>query len=170
MLSILIDLHVLIQVHELHRLYQVQKLLMNDMKAELKRQRKSSCYIHQFQRTPCQALDLELPAEEYIGKDIEDTRQEVEEENDLELTLATGSRRRRKNENSFTSDSGASFSSSSTESGGGVKLNCNNDWGLFHVPDINIASYQSESKSKFNAKEQMSEARPPWFFQCLNMT
>jgi len=171
-----------VQVHELHRLYRVQKLLVNDMKAELKRQRKSSnvqtrldrwstenetesCYIHQNQRRPCQPLDLELPAEEYIEKDTEDAVQEVEEENDLELTLATGSRRRRKNENnSFTSDSGASFSSSSTESGG-VKLN-GNDWGLFHVPDINITGYQSQSKSKMSEERV---ARPPWLFQCLSL-
>lgn len=164
------------QVHELHRLYRVQKLLMNDTQAEIKRQRKSSSTracgndrwnaenetdMHQQNQTRArQVLNLELPAEEYI-----------EEESDLELTLATGGSRRRKNGNSFTSDSGASFSSSSTESGG-VKLN-GNEWGLFRVPDVNIGSYRSERKSKFNAEEQMiSEERvkrPPWLFQCLSL-
>jgi len=163
------------QVHELHRLYRVQKLLMNDMKAEIKRQRKSSSTragndrwnaenetdMHQQnQRRARQVLNLELPAEEYI-----------EEESDLELTLATGGSRRRKNDNSFTSDSGASLSSSSTESGG-VKLN-GSEWGLFRVPDVNMGSYRSERKSKFNAEEQMiGEERvkqPPWLFQCLSL-
>ncbi|XP_020244104.1 uncharacterized protein LOC109822332 [Asparagus officinalis] len=163
------------QVHELHRLYRVQKLLMNDMKAEIKRQRSTpnirnklngwsrksesdpvkQCKSNDNQRSSYQVLNLELPAEEYIGKDDGDAMQEAEEESGLELTLATGcTGRRKKKESSFTSDSGASFSSSSTESGG-ARLN-GNDWGLFQVKDVNLMS-----------EERVN--RPPWLFQCLSL-
>lgn len=169
------------QVHELHRLYRVQKVLLNDMKAEIEKQRKPSNSGTRIERwnadnnemtsqQPCystcqdqtrfgRALDLDLPAEEYIRKDD----REVDEYSDLELTLATGSKSRRKEENSFTSDSRASFSSSSSESGATrTKLN-GNDWGLFQVPDVNRGSYQ---------KERKRVAQPPWLFHrpSLNMT
>lgn len=170
------------QVHELHRLYRVQTLLMNDMKAELQRQRPSnrvdgwnsenetdSCYNHKNQRRSPQVLDLELPAKEYIGKNA---MQEPDEESELELTLATGSRRQRKKDNSFTSDSGASFSSSSTTESGGVKLN-GGEWGLVRMPNINLSSYRNEIiKSKFNGEEPMNDEkvkRPPWLLQCLSL-
>lgn len=161
-------MNIVFQVHELHRLYRVQKLLMNDMEAEIRNQRKSlntkamhqTDIHHQSQRRARRVLNLEVPAEEHI-----------EGESNLELTLATGSSRGRKNDSSFTSDSGVSFSSSSTESGG-VKLN-GNDWGLFQVPGINIDNYPNDRKSKFSAEEQMiSEERvkrPPWIFQCLSL-
>lgn len=161
---------------------------MNGMKAEPKRQRKSSnmrnklngwntdnendtCYSHQNQIRTRQALDLELPAEDNIEKNGTDAMQEAEEESELELTLAIGSNNmRRKKENSFTSDSGASFSSSSTESGG-MKLNgC--DWRLFQMPDIKPGSYRNERQRKFNGEEQISEEmvkQPPWLFQCLSL-
>lgn len=153
---------------------------MNDMKAELKRQKKSSnmhgwnaeneTYSHQNHRRTSQVLDLELPAENYLGKS-DAAMQEAEEESELELTLAIGSNnRRRKTDNSFTSDSAASFSSSSTESGG-VKLN-NGDWRLFHVPDMNLDAYGNEKKSAFNGEEHVRNEmvnRPPWLLQCLSL-
>ncbi|KAG1342060.1 hypothetical protein COCNU_05G002890 [Cocos nucifera] len=178
------------QLHELHRLYRVQKQLMRDMmNSELKRQQASAhyrpglerwnvenergsnqpCYSSYLdQRKPHQTLDLELPAEEYIGKDGGDMMLEVEEESDLELTLAIGRNRsqRKKEEASFTSDSGVSFSSSSSESGA-VKLN-SQEWGLFRVPDITM-SFQDERKSGFNVEERLSLKQHPWLFQCLNL-
>lgn len=183
----------LVQVHELHRLYRVQKLLMRDMmNAELKRQQASEhyqptlgrwnvesergsnqpCYSSYWdQRKPHQRLDLELPAEEYIGKDDGDMMLEVEEEGGLELTLAIGSSRsqRKKEEASFTSDSGVSFSSSSSDSGA-VKLN-SQEWGLFQVPDITMR-FQDEREGGFNVEERMRQdglKQPPWLFQWLNL-
>ncbi|KAJ6812830.1 uncharacterized protein M6B38_328455 [Iris pallida] len=165
------------QVHELHRLYRVQKVLVNDMKAEIRKQRKPSNSGTRTERwntdnemasqQPCystcqdqtrfgQTLNLDIPAEEYIGKDDRD----VDDYSDLELTLATGSKSRRKEENSFTSDSRVSFSSSSES--GATKMKSNgNDWGLFQVPDVNRGSYQ---------KERVTQ--PPWLFHrlSLNMT
>lgn len=181
------------QVHELHRLYQVQKLLMRDMKnAELKRQWAStnnqpglekrkvenergsnqSCHNGYLdQRKPRQTLDLELPAEEYIGRDYGDVMLKVEEESDLELRLAIGSNRsrRKKEETSFTSDSGPSFSSSSSESGM-VKLN-RQEWGLLHVPDMTMR-FPDERKNGFHIEEKMRQDglnQPPWLFQCLSL-
>lgn len=166
------------QVHELHRLYRVQKILMHDLKnAELMRQRMSvcsqtglerwnvlnetsspqPCYSYTEQIRPRRTLDLELPAEEYIREDAaREVILEVGEENNLELSLAIGSVRRKK-EMSFTSDSGVSFSSSSAESSV-VKLN-GNEWRM----------------EAFNVEEQLRQDRvrhPPWLIQCmsLNMT
>ncbi|XP_008787158.1 uncharacterized protein LOC103705278 [Phoenix dactylifera] len=178
------------QVHELHRLYRVQKLLMRDT---MKRQRASAHYRPGLERwivenergsnQPCyssyldqrkphdQTLDLEVPAEECIGKDDGDTMLEAKDESYLELTLAIGSsrRQRKKEEASFTSDSGVSFSSSSSDSGA-VKLN-GQEWGLCQVPGITM-SFQDERKSGFSVEERMGQdglKQPPWLFQCLNL-
>ncbi|KAJ0982102.1 hypothetical protein J5N97_010357 [Dioscorea zingiberensis] len=99
------------QVHELHRLYGVQKVLMSDMKKQQK--------VEQI-RPHWTTLDLEVPA-----------MPESDDENDLELTLAIGRSRSKKEErSSCVSDSGMSFSSSSVESAR-VKLSVH-DRGMFH--------------------------------------
>ncbi|XP_020576695.1 uncharacterized protein LOC110022209 [Phalaenopsis equestris] len=154
------------QVHELHRLYQIQKILMNEMKtAELKKQQASSNSENKpdkrcaEKRRLNRTLELELNAEEYIGKESK------AEEGELELTLATGSRRRKKEETSFTSDSGASFSWSSAESSG-VKL-MGKEGGLFQAN-----SFQSERKSSYDVEEQVrqnSMNQSPWLLQCLSL-
>ncbi|XP_072992127.1 uncharacterized protein [Typha latifolia] len=163
------------QVHELHRLYQIQKLLMRDMKnAETKRQSASantqnnpeksaeneagsdkSSYSYFEQRKPSRMLDLELPAEEHTEEDNGDVMLVVDEESDLELTLAIGSTQsqRRKQETSITSDSGTSFSSSSTESSD-PKLN-SNGWRLPQASDV--------------ASRCQSESRNGWLYQCLSL-
>ncbi|KAK8962765.1 hypothetical protein KSP40_PGU012965 [Platanthera guangdongensis] len=137
------------QVNELHRLYQIQKILMSDMKAEIEKQSSN-------ERRPGQTLpDLELPAEEISGggggNGSHGTLKD-EEEGRLELTLATGSKRMKKDEASFTSDSGASFSCSSAES-------------------TQLSKFLSERKKDYDDEEQVSQNRmnrPPWLLQCLS--
>lgn len=142
------------QVHELHRLYRIQKILMNEMKAELVKQKASSNSQRNMERRIRQPLDLELPAEEFNGEGEGDgALKDEEEEGELELTLATGSRIRKKDETSFTSDSGASFSWSSAES-------------------AQLSRFLSEGKGAFDADEQLSRNRmnqPPWLLQCLSL-
>ncbi|XP_042388537.1 uncharacterized protein LOC121980528 isoform X1 [Zingiber officinale] len=121
------------QVHELHRLYNIQKLLMREMKkADMKRQRykptdgerdekgrDSKCDDYcDWRQQPRHLLDLALSAEEYIERHKGEVMLTMKESNDLELKLATGSNRTpsKKNDTRFTSDSGSSFSSSSNDS------------------------------------------------------
>ncbi|XP_010906273.1 uncharacterized protein [Elaeis guineensis] len=174
------------QVHELHRLYRVQKLLTSDMKdIKLKRQKDLACpkanlsmgngehgtgscqprYNNHHQRRPRRPLNLELPAEEYIENAEEDVMLEIEQESDIELTLAIRSRRSERD-----GTPGTSFNSSSTESSG-VKSR-GHEWGLSQAPDINL-SFPYERNSSFNVGEGMRQdgvkQQPPWLFQCLSL-
>ncbi|CAL9763366.1 unnamed protein product [Musa acuminata subsp. burmannicoides] len=147
------------QVHELHRLYQVQHLLMREMKNTNK---KIQLDEH------CRALDLELPAEQFSGKQHRNVVLETYQESDLVLTLATGSSTRRK-ETSTASDCGSSFSSSSTQSGA-TKQNGNRS-GLFQVPEIDMR-FNHDRHSGFKIEEQMRQdgvKQRTWFSQCLGM-
>uniref|UniRef100_A0A0E0KJC4 Uncharacterized protein n=1 Tax=Oryza punctata TaxID=4537 RepID=A0A0E0KJC4_ORYPU len=133
------------QVHELHRLYRIQKLLMRDLKRELKSQSNMStsspngfaeysraaldamrsyeqCYGAATRGGAALSLDVVVPAVEYAQspeeEDVEETDDEEEAAAELELTLAVGtaaSVKKRYNRNEHHSP-GQSFSSSSTES------------------------------------------------------
>ncbi|KAG1347880.1 hypothetical protein COCNU_06G017090 [Cocos nucifera] len=178
------------QVHELHRLYTVQKLLMSDMKnTKLKRQNygasskanlqrwnglneTGSCqpsYNNQKQRRPHRPLNLELPAEEYIVNAEEEVMLDIEQESDVELTLAIGSSRKKRDGTPLTSESGTSFSSSSTESSGMKSRGL--EWRLQQTQDMNL-SFPNERDSPFNVGEGMKQGglkQPPWLFQCLSL-
>ncbi|XP_026661250.1 uncharacterized protein LOC103709213 [Phoenix dactylifera] len=173
------------QVHELHRLYRVQKLLMSDMKStKLKKQKDLACskvnlntwngenetgschpsYNNHHQRRPRRPLNLELPAEEYIENAEEDVMLEIEQESDVELTLAIGGSRSERH-----GTPGTSFSSSSTGSSG-VKSR-GHEGGVSQAPDINV-SVANERNSPFNVGEGMRQDRvkpSPWLFQCLSL-
>lgn len=133
------------QVYELHRLYRVQKLLMNNisrnkenemMKSHQDRWIKSkdennSFYYnnsHHIHQQPRQKLDLEQPAEENNANIDRNGGVEIEDECDIELTLGPSSYYPtiRKAKTPLTSDSGLSFSSSSSGSSS-VKRRDNSD-------------------------------------------
>ncbi|KAG8049085.1 hypothetical protein GUJ93_ZPchr0009g276 [Zizania palustris] len=72
------------QVHELHRLYRIQRQLMSDLTmAELSSGRRRQ---PRRSRHPRRALNLQLPADEYIVTAADDDMAE------LDLTLAVGGR------------------------------------------------------------------------------
>ncbi|KAG2621702.1 uncharacterized protein LOC120666593 [Panicum virgatum] len=76
------------QVHELHRLYRIQRQLMSDLtRDELVVTRRRS-------KQPRRALNLQLPADEYIVSADEDDEAAGAE---LELTLAVGGRGKNNN-------------------------------------------------------------------------
>ncbi|XP_020598915.1 uncharacterized protein LOC110038412 isoform X1 [Phalaenopsis equestris] len=144
------------QVHELHRLYRVQKQLMKEMK--MNRLKKD-----QWNPTPRLILDLELPAEDYI---------QYSDEREIELTLAVGSSRRKQREDqkSNTSDSAGSFSSSSVESGS-LKL-LGHDWGMSKVTEMYLASHR-EMNNGFDDENEMRRDRvqkQQWLLPCLSLT
>lgn len=146
-----------LQVHELHRLYRVQKHLMREMKA------------NRFTREQCAPpggmLDLELPAEAYITE-------KIEAECEIELTLAIGRGGRKREETSNTSDSAGSFSSSSAESGNLKLLSSGHGWGISKVQEMCLAS-KSERNFEFDVEHKMRQeiAKPlPWRLPCLSLT
>ncbi|MCL7034593.1 hypothetical protein MKW94_019080 [Papaver nudicaule] len=164
------------QVYELHRLYRVQKMLMNSMKTN--QAHGYANYSYEEQQKPRRKLDLERPAEEYImDEGANNGMLETEDENDIELTLGLGPtsfRQRKKDDTSLNSDTGPSFSSSSNESSYVQRRNTNNNtrkradnredqfsagnkWGLMNNCDVD---------------EQLRQKQSPWLFRVmsLNMT
>ncbi|CAD6269678.1 unnamed protein product [Miscanthus lutarioriparius] len=76
------------QVHELHRLYRIQRELMSDLTGDapvLTTTRRRS-------KQPRRALNLQLPADEYIVSADEDEDAAAAGGTELELTLAIGGR------------------------------------------------------------------------------
>ncbi|WOL01678.1 hypothetical protein Cni_G10395 [Canna indica] len=134
------------QVHELHRLYQVQQLLMGDIKSNKKKKIQKDAH----NKT---TLNLEMPAEEF----------------GLELTLATGSSRsQKKKETSSCSDSGSSsFSSPST----GSEAMKRSSIEPIQVPAID-ARFKHAMQSRFEMEERTRQdglKQNPWFSQCLSL-
>lgn len=169
------------QVFELHRLYQIQKMLMKNIASQTKRNgEKGDQYINfslDMHQPPIQVLDLEPPAQEKIDA------LEVEDESEIELTLGPSNynRRRKAAETPRTSDSGLSFSSSSTSSSHIKRTNSKTQemtdrrkeeltaqkWGLVEVPNSNPNFLSGRRNSS-----DMELQQPSWMFpvQSLNMT
>ncbi|KAI4327370.1 hypothetical protein L6164_019841 [Bauhinia variegata] len=187
------------QVHELHRLYQIQKILMKNMEnsrsIELGQRGWSfknainmtqTSHRNSAQPKPQIKFDLELPADENKAESDGDEVLEIIDETKIELTLGPSSYiRRKKVETPLTSDSGHSFSSSSTGSSHINKTSSKNQRssdikreessggiiGLVQVPD-STSGYQSEIRNNFDIEEQSRQERlkqPPWLFKVLSL-
>ncbi|XP_066360476.1 uncharacterized protein [Miscanthus floridulus] len=76
------------QVHELHRLYRIQRELMSD----LTRGAPALMTTRRRGKQPRRALNLQLPADEYIVSADEDEDADAAAGTELELTLAIGGR------------------------------------------------------------------------------
>ncbi|RCV19210.1 hypothetical protein SETIT_3G366000v2 [Setaria italica] len=163
------------QVNELHRLYRIQRQLMSDLTRDvpvLTNRRRS--------KQPRRALDLQLPADEYIVSADEDDEAAGAE---LELTLAVGGRSsagRRKNSSSrrrrqeqhgspggggggsspFGSDdcSGASLLSSSPSSAG--YYSDDGPAAVFHAPPP-----PCQRAMAFDLGDGMMRQQAPWLMQ-----
>lgn len=138
------------QVHEMHRVYHVQKKLMREM-----------------QMAGLNQADAETKPKLEVWRDDKATnRQQLysfsnsctlasAEECNLELTLATGSSRSHKGKQvgkSSNSDSGMAASSTSTES----------DLAQFKVFDTRAVRFQTESK-RFTIADETNQS--PWLHQ-----
>lgn len=182
------------QVHELHRLYRIQKLLMRDLKRELKRQRNLStspngstqynrsaldvCSYEQWYgatrgsraaTAPRTALSLDFtPAVEY-AQSAEEDAEETDDETELELTLAVGSgaafaKKRYNNEHS----PGESISSSSTESD---VLIGGREWQAPHGAGVG-SPYHKRRPAGFDVVQVESDGgvqQPPVLFHWLSL-
>ncbi|XP_043715022.1 uncharacterized protein LOC122663410 [Telopea speciosissima] len=175
------------QVYELHRLYQIQKMLMKNMKRngpnecganrwnvenEISLSQVSSSYKERHKLQKPWKLDLEQPAEECTAEEGGDGVLEIEDERNIELTLGPSSyNRRKKDERPLTSDSGPSFSSSSTESshmkrtstGAYTRMDTReqlkgHEWGLIQMPDMH-PSFPSGKKNTYDVEEQLRQEK-----------
>ncbi|XXG63897.1 hypothetical protein AAC387_Pa05g1986 [Persea americana] len=178
------------QVYELHRLYRIQKLLMNDVQrkgletplssiqnSETGVSLSQSNYIYKEEQRLRSSIDLERPAC-YNGEAMSRFEQEI----DIELRLGRGYNQMKKDETSLATDCWPSFSSSSTDSSAmqnsvGTLQSINttqvimgHDWGLFRMPATNV-SFQSEKMNSFVVDEQLGQERakqPPWLFHVVS--
>lgn len=135
--------HESVQVHELHRVYRVQKQLMMQMQlTEMNQHRKASA--------DAQARSgMKMEHQQWGGNMEKATLEDF----DLELTLATGVG---KQEKPTSSDSEATMSSStSAESESGREF----------VPDSNVTlRFQNESNRHDDQVMQST-----WLYQCLSL-
>ncbi|KAG0468844.1 hypothetical protein HPP92_018172 [Vanilla planifolia] len=162
------------QVHELHRLYRVQRQLMKEMTTNKvknmisKHMEKaiSSCQPsytdgHRERTKHHKMLALELPAEDYIKYNGE-VAADIEHENEIELTLATGSSQRKKEEVAHTSVSVGSLYSVSVDTRGLTLFGT--EWGMPKVEEMYLTA-QCERDNGFEVEHRMRQERlqrPPW--------
>ncbi|KAI3760960.1 hypothetical protein L1987_51364 [Smallanthus sonchifolius] len=146
------------QVYELHRLYQIQKMLMKNIQSSSHNYN----YNHQEQKIK---TDLEQPAStkdyDHVAKTLDDD-QEFEDESELELTLAPTSFNRRRsmsNNKPESSDSILGFSSSSTGSSNTHKV---------EIIARENSSFLSGNRRN-NSSSDRSLKQPPWMYQVLSL-
>ncbi|XP_019195383.1 PREDICTED: uncharacterized protein LOC109189099 [Ipomoea nil] len=157
------------QVYELHRLYQIQKILMKNIAVQKRqetqeRELKNAHNLTQdsdHKRTR-QILDLERPVADEGG---------IEDESELELTLGPSCYNRRRRKAALEpSDSAPSFSSS-TDSHGKESSREDLKWGIELPAALNQSFLQGQKSS--NVEElQFRQDRlnnPPWLFQALSL-
>ncbi|KAL5205046.1 hypothetical protein ABZP36_009917 [Zizania latifolia] len=152
------------QVHELHRLYHVQKQMTRQMEiAKLNRAQA----IADAEPKPKLGISFDQKAithqQFYSLQNSKISPPAEEEKCDLELTLATGSGSTRsqkgKQVKSSNSDSGAAVSSTSTESE------------LAERKEFDVATavrFQSQSKKRLVIVDEVN-LQPPWLNQCLSL-
>ncbi|XP_027361594.1 uncharacterized protein LOC113869469 [Abrus precatorius] len=100
------------QVHELHRLYRIQKILMKNMEVNQRGWNFKNAigltqngYYKGAQKNPRVNFDLERPAmEDMTESDSDDGIMEFMNETEIELTLGPSSYNRKKVETALTSD------------------------------------------------------------------
>ncbi|KAJ8765573.1 hypothetical protein K2173_014695 [Erythroxylum novogranatense] len=186
------------QVYELHRLYQVQKVLMRRTESnyspgsrnrELWNSKKNISFnhannAHDMQHKSMTNFDLEMPAEDCVAESNCIGVLDAIDESEIELTLGpTIFTRKNKPETPRTSDSGPSFSSSSTGSSHINRTNQRNHQAAYatreanvresiaQVPDLTFEG-QGGRKNNVDVEEQFRQERlkqPSWLFQVLSL-
>ncbi|GJM95344.1 hypothetical protein PR202_ga12066 [Eleusine coracana subsp. coracana] len=163
------------QVHELHRLYRIQRQLMSD----LGRGEMMNTTTRRRSKQPRRSLNLQLPADEYIV-----STDEEDDEAELELTLALGSGRstaarrrsnRQEHNNSgggsspFASDcSGASLLSSSPPSS--VEYYSDDGPAVVHHALPPPPPPPCQRAMAFDLGEGMMRQQAPWLTQCNHLS
>jgi hypothetical protein len=137
------------QVHELHRVYRVQKQLMMQMHVSEAKNYGNIAAEEQTEST------VKLGHQQWCGGSVEKETTLAEDFN-LELTLATGTARR-KQEKPSNSDSEATISSSTSAESESERR---------YVPDSNVTTLRFQNESNRHDDKVM---RSPWLYQCLSL-
>nr|XP_043617044.1 uncharacterized protein LOC122588889 [Erigeron canadensis]XP_043617045.1 uncharacterized protein LOC122588889 [Erigeron canadensis] len=144
------------QVYELHRLYQIQKMLMKNMHIiSTQNHQENICFNNNNQQQINKSnFDLEQPASNKEYK-LDDDQYIVEDECEIELTLApTSFNRRRSMTNKPKSfEPVPSFSSSSS--------------GSSHIKRVDRITRNNTSSS--SSTDRTSLKQPPWMYQVLSL-
>ena len=158
------------QVHELHRLYRIQRQLMSDLtRDELVVTRRRS-------KQPRRALNLQLPADEYIISADEDDEAAGAE---LELTLAVGgrrknnSRRRRQEQHDSPGGGGGSSPFGSDDCSGASLLSSSPSSAEYYSDEAPAAAVfhappppPCQRAMAFDLGDGMMRQQAPWLTQC----
>ncbi|KAL5225031.1 hypothetical protein ABZP36_011670 [Zizania latifolia] len=144
------------QVHELHRLYRIQRQLMNDLTmAELSSGRR---------RQPRRALNLQLPADEYIVSAAADDDSDTAE---LDLTLAVGGRTSARKCNNVAAAAASPLASDCSGSTGLSSPSSAeySEGAFFHAPPPPPPCQQRAMAFDLGMAEAMKQ-QSPWLMQC----
>ncbi|KAL8250993.1 hypothetical protein R6Q59_034686 [Mikania micrantha] len=153
------------QVYELHRLYQIQKMLMKNLQSSRQYHQDNRCFNNYQQKNK---IDLEQPATtkecDYVTKTSDDDQEIEEDECDIELTLAPTSFNRKRStmitSKPESSDSVLSFTSSSTGS--------SNTKTVERITREN-SSFLSGNRRNNSSSDISLKQQPQWMYQVLSL-
>ncbi|KAG8093027.1 hypothetical protein GUJ93_ZPchr0012g19137 [Zizania palustris] len=154
------------QVHELHRLYRIQRQLMNDLTmAELSSGRRRQ---PRRSKQPRRALNLQLPADEYIVSAAADDDSDTAE---LDLTLAVGGRTSARKCNNAAAAAAAAASPLASDYSGSTGLSSPSsaeysEGAVFHAPPPPPPCQQRAMAFDLGMAEAMKQQQSPWLMQC----
>lgn len=163
------------QVYELHRLYQIQKMLMKNMQiSRHNHHQENICFdnnnYQQQQQQKNNKFDLEQPA---TTKDNDQEIEEEDDESEIELTLAPTSfnriRRRSTTNKPESSDSVLSFSSSSTGSSNIIKRVDQRNINTREINPSFLSGNRSRNNNNNSSSSDRSLKQPPWMYQVLSL-
>ncbi|XP_071711170.1 uncharacterized protein [Rutidosis leptorrhynchoides] len=156
------------QVYELHRLYQVQKMMMKNMQISRNSHQENICfnnYQEQKKKFVLEQPSASTKEYDHVKKTLNNNDQEFEEDEcEIELTLApTSFNRRRSMTNKPESlQSVPSFSSSST--------------GSNHIKKVENITRENSSflsgnrrNNNTSSSDRSLKQQPPWMYQVLSL-
>ncbi|KAH7852882.1 hypothetical protein Vadar_030486 [Vaccinium darrowii] len=150
------------QVFELHRLYRVQKSLMQSIKNSQPNRENQS-----------ERWDFYARSQTRLNQ-TSDVKLEIEDEGEIQLTLGPSSyNRRKKADTPLNSGSGPSFSSSCSSSGTREEGLTGQRWGISMGNPESSSGLRIGRKNNFDVEEEdRLKHLDPWLFQplSLNMT
>ncbi|KAK9049442.1 hypothetical protein SSX86_000016 [Deinandra increscens subsp. villosa] len=157
------------QVYELHRLYQIQKMLMKNMQSNRRNYCKENiCFNnHQEQKNKTDFEEAERTKDyDHVVTEtlLDDDDDEIgDDESEIELTLAPTSfnRRRRRSMSNKSSDSVMGFSSSSTGSSNIQKVE--------RITRENSSFLSGNNRRNDSSSDRSIKEQPPWMYQVLSL-
>ncbi|KAF5780180.1 hypothetical protein HanXRQr2_Chr11g0469031 [Helianthus annuus] len=151
------------QVYELHRLYQIQKMLMKNIQSSRNNYKENICFNNYQEQKNKTDLEQSTTTIDYdhVTQTLNNDQDFEEDDCEIELTLAPTSfnRRRSMTNKPETSDSVTGHSSSSS--------------GSNNIKKVEIVTRENSSflsgNRKTNTSSDRSLKQPPWMYQVLSL-